>query len=388
MKPAPHIYITLAGALALLACLPAQACDQTQTLILAGNPDNTDAREALARACARAGQNGAALAHYDRLLASDSGNVDWLVGKSQALIALGRQREAIPYLERAREKSPAYEDVWRMEAAAREAAGDDERTDAYLRDAGRAFPSAAWPGEKRRALEEARLRERGTRVSLMAAYEDLSGGRPSWQSATLGIDKRLSAYRHLIGGLHSEERFDSRDEQFTLGWADRAGGGWSYGLTLDVAPDGEILPEWNVVAEAARALPRDMSLNLRARHADYANVDVDSLAVGVEKYFAPFRAAYTLTGSQPSGLEASFGHTLRLARDYGDENHVTLALGYGEEAETIAPGVVQVTQNRSVSINGLHWHDTAWGFTWEAGWYEQGDLYDRVRISLGLQHRF
>ena len=67
---------------------------------------------------------------------------------------------------------------------------------------------------------------------------------------------------------------------------------------------------------------------------------------------------------------------------------MTLALGYGEEAETIAPGVVQVTDIRSVSVNGLHWRDAAWGFTWEAGWYEQGDLYDRVRVSLGLQYRF
>jgi YaiO family outer membrane protein len=79
---------------------------------------------------------------------------------------------------------------------------------------------------------------------------------------------------------------------------------------------------------------------------------------------------------------------VRVAHDYGDGSHVTLGLGYGEEAETIAPGVVQVTRNKSVSVNGVHWRSPAWGLSWEAGWYEQGDLYDRVRVRLGLEHRF
>ncbi len=61
---------------------------------------------------------------------------------------------------------------------------------------------------------------------------------------------------------------------------------------------------------------------------------------------------------------------------------------FGEEAETVVPGVVQVTDTRSVSLSGLHWTSTAWGFAWEAGWYEQGDLYDRLRIRVGLEHRF
>ncbi len=334
------------------------ACDPVQTLILAGDPANTDTRDAVARACAKAGRHEEALQHYDRLLAVDADNPDWLLGKAQALIALDRPAEALPFLDRARVVAPAYADVQRSEA------------------------------NVRATLEEERFRERGTRVWLLGAYEDLSGGRDSWQSASLGVDKKLNRHRHLIGSLQTEKRFDSQDEQFSIGFADRIGSDWSYALGLDIAPDGEILPEWIFVAEAGRALPQDMSLSLRARHASYATVDVDSVAASVEKYLPQFRVGYTLTAARPTDLDWSLGHTLRFARDYGDENHVTLALGFGEEAETIAPGVVQVTENRSVGVNGLHWTSRAWGITWEAGWYEQGDLYDRVRLGLGLQHRF
>jgi YaiO family outer membrane protein len=338
----------------MLAFATAHACDEAQARIVSAQPHNTDARYELARSCARAGRQEEALAQYDRLLAQDPNNADWLLGRAQAQVALSRPGEALATLERARAVAPAYEDVLRLESTVRQ------------------------------SLQP----ERDTRLSFAAAYEDLSGGRDPWQSATLGNDRKLAAHRHLFGGVHVEERFDERDEQFSLGFADRLGSAWSYGVSLDVAPDAEVLPEWNLVAEAARALPQDMTLSFRARHADYESVDVESLAVGIEKYFSGFRAAYTLTGAQPSGLGTSYGHTLRLAHDYGEGSHATLALGYGEEAETIAPGVVQVTTNRSVSLNGLHWHGAAWGFTWEAGWYEQGDLYDRLRISLGLQYRF
>jgi YaiO family outer membrane protein len=185
-----------------------------------------------------------------------------------------------------------------------------------------------------------------------------------------------------------EERFDTRDEQFALGYVQRVNDDWSFGVAGDVAPDAEVLAEWSIVAEAGRALPGGRSLGLRAQHASYETVDVDSLAATIEQYFERFRIAYTLNAAKPTDIDTSFGHSLGFAHDYGRDSNVTLALGYGEEAETTAPGVVQVTDVKSVSLYGLHWKSAAWGLAWEAGWHEQGDLYDRIRIRLGLEYRF
>jgi len=352
------------------------------------NPDDTDARYVLARSCAQAGRHHEALAHYDILLARDANNSDWLLGKAQSLVALQRPAEALPLLERGRRVAPLYEDIWRTNATALEMLEDYERGDALLAEAERAFPQSTWPAAKRAALAEDRLLRRGTRISLAASYEDLSGGRDPWRAVMLGVDKPLDDRRRIIGGLHAEERFQASDAQLSFGFVDRGSDNWSYSVSGDLAPDAEVLPEWSLIAELGRTLPGKRSLGLRARHSSYTAVDVDSLAATLEQYAEQFRIAYTLTGAQPSGLGTSFGHSLRVAHDYGDASHVTLALGFGEEAETVAPGVVLVTQNRSVSVNGVHWRGAAWGLSWEAGWYEQGDLYDRVRISFGLEHRF
>ena len=127
----------------------------------------------------------------------------------------------------------------------------------------------------------------------------------------------------------------------------------------------------------------------RLRHASYESVDVETLSGTVEKYLELFSVGYALNIAKTSDIDdPSFGHVVRIAHDYGRESRVGLAFGFGEEAETVAPGVVQVTDTRSISLSGLHWTSTAWGISWEAGWYEQGDFYDRVRVRLGLEHRF
>jgi YaiO family outer membrane protein len=373
----------------LLAAPAALACDATLEAAVAVKPKDTDTRDALARSCARDGQHQAALDQYDALLARDAANVDWQLGKAQALMALGRPREALPILEGARGRAPAYEDIWRVNVSALDALDEFDAADALLVEAAAQFPQATWPRERQAAIRERRLRERGARLSADLSYEELSGNRAAWKGASLGVDYRLGGARHVFAGLHLEERFDTRDEQLLLGFADELNDDWSFALTGDVAHDAEILPEWSVAADAGRALPDAWGIGLRLRHAAYESTDVDTFSGSVDKYFGAYSAGYSLNAAKVSDInDPSFGHVLRLAREYGDANRAALVVGFGEEAETVAPGVVQVTDTRSVSLSGLHWTSAAWGISWEAGWYEQGDLYDRLRIRLGLEHRF
>ncbi len=374
---------------AVLAASPAMACDAALDAQVAAKPEDSDARDALARSCARAGEHARALEQYDRLLAQDAANVDWLLGKSQALLALQRPREALPYLEDARRRAPGYEDVWRLNANALEALDEFAAADSLYAAAAVQFPLATWPRDRRAALAERRLLEHGSRLSADLSYEELSGNRPAWKGASLGYDRRLGGARRVFAGLHLEERFDTRDEQLLFAFADRLNEDWSYGLSADFAPDAEILPEWSVTAEAGRGLPGAWSLGFRFRHASHVNADVDTLSGTVEKYLDDFSVGYTLNAAKTSDIDdASFGHLLHVARDYGQDSRVAIVVGFGEEAETVAPGDVQVTDTKSVALRGQHWTSAAWGISWDAGWFEQGDLYDRYRVRVGLEHRF
>jgi YaiO family outer membrane protein len=368
---------------------PALACNAALEAQVAAQPENLETREALARACAHAGEHAAALAQYEALLARDPANADWLLGKSQALIALDRPREALPLLADARGRAPGYEDLWRANANALDALDEFAAAKDLLAEAAAQFPQAAWPQERRAALDDRRLRERGSRLTADLSYEDLSGDRPAWKSASVGYERRFTAARRAFAGLHLEERFDTRDEQFLAGWSDRLNDAWSWSLAADVAPDAEVLPRWSATAEAVRAFPAAWNLGLRLRHASHASVDVDTLGATVEKYFGDYSAGYTLNAAKTTDVDdPSFSHALYVARDYGDASRIALVVGFGEEAETVAPGAVRVTDTTSVSLRGLHDLDAAWALRWDAGWYEQGDLYDRYRVHLGLERRF
>jgi tetratricopeptide (TPR) repeat protein len=214
---------------ALLMAPAAMACDAALEAAVVAKSEDTDARDALARSCARAGEPAKALEQYDILLAQNAANPDWLLGKSQALVALGRPREALPLLEEARRRSPNYEDVWRLDARALDGLNEFDAADALLLEAAAQFPQATWPAERKAALDERRLLERGTRVSADVSYEDLSGDRDPWKGASLGLDHRFGGSRRLFAGAHLEERFGTRDEQLQVAFADRAGSHWSYG---------------------------------------------------------------------------------------------------------------------------------------------------------------
>ena len=373
----------------MLTAPAAFACDATLRATVVEKPADTDARDALARSCARAGEHTEALAQFDTLLAIDPANVDWLLGKSQSLVALGRPSEALPLLEDARRRAPHYEDVWRANASVLDTLDEPRAADALLAQAAVQFPHATWPRERQAAWRERRLLERGTRLSADLSYEELSGDRPAWKGASLGVNHPLGDHRQAFAGLHLEERFDTRDEQALFAYAARLNDTWSYGLAGDVAHDADILPEWSIAADAGRALPDAWAIGLRLRHASYQSSDVDTFSAAVDKYLDAYSLGYSLNAAKTSGIDdPSFGHLVRVAREYGSGSRAALVVGFGEEAETVAPGVVQATDTKSIAISGLHWTSTAWGVAWEAGWYEQGDLYDRFRIRIGLEHRF
>jgi YaiO family outer membrane protein len=355
---------------------------------VAAAPADTDARYALARAYARAGRPADAGREYDVLLAENAHDADWLLGKAQAVVALGRPREALPLLARARKLAPQYEDVWHAEARALEASADEGAALGLLDAAEKQFPGSTWPAERRARLAEARLLRRGARLSAGAAYEDLSGDNDPWRSANVALTWPLGAATHLATALALERRYGRQDEQISAAIAKRLPARWSLDAGGAFTPNAELLPKHDLHVEVGRPLGRASSAALRYRRSHFDTVDVNALSLTGEHALRDFRIAYTLTGTRPTDIDVTFGHALRAARDYGTGSSITALIARGDEAETVSPGRVLVTRVTTLAVYGIHWRSAAWGCSWSASWTEQGDLYERLGVRLGVEHRF
>lgn len=121
-------------------------------------PEDAEARYLLARVLAWQGRHEHALAEFERLLANEPANSDYLLGEAQALVWKGEPERALPLLAKARRLAPQYEDVWRAQIAALVALGDAGRLrQARLirAEARRRFPQSSWEfrGLDERAVE-------------------------------------------------------------------------------------------------------------------------------------------------------------------------------------------------------------------------------------------
>jgi YaiO family outer membrane protein len=113
-----------------------------------------------------------------------------------------------------------------------------------------------------------------------------------------------------------------------------------------------------------------------------------SLRGTVERYVSRYRAAYSLYAARLQS-ERSIGHRVQGDVYYGhSSSSVGLALSLGDEVESTLPNGVLRTSVRGAGVVGRQWLTPRWLLICDALVLQQGALYTRRRISIGLEHRF
>ena len=237
---------------------PAFACDPALQAVIAEHPERSDDRDALARSCARAGRFDEALAHYDRP-ARRSMPTTWTgcSASRRRCSRCRRPREALPLLERGRgDRAGVRRRLARQRHGARVArriraramrcsprprapfrsptgpwrAGGRSTSDACW-SAARGSPSRRQPrGPVRRTRPPGRARRSPSSSRSMPAAP---ARRPA----------RRGAFRHAGRAARARPASSASTTN------------WSLGVTGDVSPDAEVLPEWSLARKSAARIP-------------------------------------------------------------------------------------------------------------------------------------
>lgn len=221
-------------------------------------------------------------------------------------------------------------------------------------------------------------------------YERLDRDLPDWKSVYLELTHDFAARRTLFGLVRETDRFDQRDTEIAAGYYHPFGAAWTSLVEASASPDHHVLPEVSLLGQMSWLPGAGWVVSAGARYSEYTASSTRLLIGTLERYFGAWRAQYTLYNGKPE--DAASATTHRLALDhyyYGERSRIGAALAWGREVEHVGPPVGLITSDvRAFAVLGRHWMTPAWAFTWEAGTHEQGDLYRRTGVRLGLRHRF
>jgi YaiO family outer membrane protein len=80
---------------------------------------------------------------------------------------------------------------------------------------------------------------------------------------------------------------------------------------------------------------------------------------------------------------------VQLSRYYGERSYFGISVSGGREVENVGPPLgITSTRIRAVGFVGRHWITPDWALSYELGAHEQGSLYQRRGLRLGLRRSF
>ncbi len=330
----------------------------------------------------RSGNYSEALETFSDLRRRYPRDVDYALGRSQALERLGRDREALTELDQALDLAPNYEDVWRLKHAllSRQKSKEDRlRLDTLRAAAATRFPHSAW--------WHAPARESRWTVLVGAGYDSLTNRLPSWNNQFVEISRERSQHDRVGLELTRSQRYSENDFGITARYL-RHFDGWFAGGALGIGNDPLFQPRTTFEAHGGRALDRGWVTSLGYRYKDYRSATVSSLFGTVEKYHGSFRFAYTLTASRLHDASNFNNHAAAVDWYASDSRSYRLSLSTGNEAEVLENGEVLKTGVQSVSIGGRHALSERLSVQWWIGTHEQGRFYRRnflgMAVSIGI----
>ena len=219
--------------------------------------------------------------------------------------------------------------------------------------------------------------------------ETLDHGKPDWKSIYLEAAHDLAKRQTVYGGVRETERFDFRDTELAAGYYHPFTEHSTAQVEGSHSSSHNVLPENSLFGAASWELSKGWVASGGLRYNQYTDNDSRVLNAGLERYFGSFRAFYAIFNGKPQGAPSASAQRLGLDYYYGEKSRVGAGVTWGREVEYVGPPTGIITSDvRAISIYGRHWLTPAWAVSWEALRHQQGDLYTRTGVRLGLRHHF
>lgn len=228
-----------------------------------------------------------------------------------------------------------------------------------------------------------------TALEVGGTQENLSNNLPDWTSVYLEAAHDFAPRHTLYGGLRETRRFGFKDTQAHLGLYYPLAGKWTLQLEADASNTHNVLPDYSLFGQLHRALANGWGVGAGMRRSEFTTTPVNILTGIVERYWGNFRGAYTIYNGRPEGTSSATAHRFQINYYYDERSTVGLSYTDGREVESVGPPLGLISSDiQNWTLTGRHWFARDWAVAYDLLYHEQGNLYRREGLRIGIRHGF
>lgn len=199
----------------------------------------------------------------------------------------------------------------------------------------------------------------------------------------------ISPRLYLSGGTFEARQFTAGDSDFRFGLHQPTGQNVAALSEPSIHTLHDVLPRYTVYSQRTQALPGGWGLGFGVRQTEYNFSAANLLSFSAERNFGSFRGAYTLYSSRADGAALGSTHRFEVSYFYGERNTIGLAYTTGRDVESLALSTGQsLSDVRDWTLSGRHWLSPNWALTYDVLSQDQGPLYRRQGLRLGVSRSF
>ncbi len=227
-----------------------------------------------------------------------------------------------------------------------------------------------------------------TELGVSHARESLSNNPNPWTDTQLELLHYFAPRKLLAGRAISSERFGLHDNTLAVSAYHPLGERTTGYAEISASDTHRVLPRGSLHLQVSQSLPQGWGVLGGFKHLSYNSTAVNIAELTVERYFADYRAAFSLYPSRSSTAGNASSYRLQLSRYYGEENNIQVLFVNGVEVDkpTVIDSVL-ATHVRGVALFGRHWLTQEWALAYGVGHTVQGESIRRS-LNLGLRYRF
>lgn len=224
-------------------------------------------------------------------------------------------------------------------------------------------------------------------VELGFSYERLTKDFSDWLSLHVEASKAFNVRTSLHATFRETERFSLKDQELKAGLHFPFGRTWAAFVEWGVSPSHRVLPKWSLLAQLERLFEIGWVVYAGLRRTEFPAAATNSWIATIETYWGSNRASYSFYLNRLEGSGTSASHVLQSSYYYDFFSSLNLTFSIGRELENILPlGGVLSTHVRSLAFFGRHWFANRWAVSYQISVHEQGDIYTRKGMEVGLRY--